>query len=936
VNLVGRHPELAQIEDAIDAARQGAGRSLVLVGEPGIGKSTLLTAARERGTDLLTLSAHGVESERDLAFAGLVELLSPLTTLLEELPAVQRSALASALAIDHGPPPDRFAIGAGVLGLVSLAAERERGVLLTIDDAQWLDSPSLEAVLFAVRRLEAEGIAVLIAARSEPQLDLSGERLTRLELGGLGAGEAEQLLDSAAPARLGPGAREAILRGAAGNPLALIEAPRSLSPNQLDGSEALPQPIPPSAAIERSFRGRLSELGGPTGEALVVAAAAEEIELSTLVDALAVLELPAEALEAAEAADVITSEGARVRFTHPLLRAVAYHQGTAAARRAAHAAIARALGPRELGRRALHLAEAADGPDEGVALALLEAAEQARERGAVASAGALVARAASLTNDADLAVERTAIAATDLIRAGHLEEARDLAQQVAGLSADELLNGELRRIRGLLLIRFGQLSLGHDVLIEAADLLAQLDPAEAARALLEATLRARVVGDHDDHERLALRALDLARSAVPPDHDVAGLAELQLAMVAVARGDGETAFSEIERHENLLLEPEPRLAAELNVGPIHAAVWIERFGWSERILGRQIDGARSRGTPTELTYPLCVLAQLEYRRGRFELARAHGDEAVRLAFDTQQPVLAVLGLGTLADIDAALGDEVACREHVDRLVAVCDETGIDGTRLWARALGVLALVRGDAQAALGPLADCERGELAIATAEPRILQLAGNLIEARVWAGHRDEAVATLERLETAERIIGGPWIRGAAARGRGLLGSDDEVDEHFGASVAAFHEGGALFEQARSALLWGERLRRARRRADSRVPLRQAVELLERTGSRPLADRARRELEATGETAAGSAAELRGELTPQELRIALRVAEGRTNPEVAGELFISRKTVERHLSQIYRKLGVRSRTELARVLSPMLPEHPSSAEVAVGNAAAS
>jgi DNA-binding CsgD family transcriptional regulator len=357
------------------------------------------------------------------------------------------------------------------------------------------------------------------------------------------------------------------------------------------------------------------------------------------------------------------------------------------------------------------------------------------------------------------------------------------------------------------------------------------------------------------------------------------------------------------------------------VGPVHAAVWAERYGWAERVLTRLIDTARQRSTPTEVTYPLCVAAQLELRRGRFELARAHADEAVRMALDTGQTVMASVGLSALGDIDASLGNRAACDEHfaqVDRLVGIL---GVDPGRLRDRSNGLLALVEGEPDRAVAALEAVEESDLERGTAEPRILQWAANLIEARAWVGEEEKARRTLAWVEAAELRTGGAWNEGAAARGRGLLGEDDELDEHFGRSAAAFERGEAQFERARTELLWGERLRRARRRADARDPLRRALNIFERVGCAPLADRARRELEATGESIARVTPERRDELTPQELRIGLRVAEGRTNPEVANELFISRKTVERHLSQIYRKLGIRSRTELARVLWPTAPE---------------
>jgi DNA-binding NarL/FixJ family response regulator len=327
---------------------------------------------------------------------------------------------------------------------------------------------------------------------------------------------------------------------------------------------------------------------------------------------------------------------------------------------------------------------------------------------------------------------------------------------------------------------------------------------------------------------------------------------------------------------------------------------------------------------------LCVAAQLELRRGHFELGRAHADEAYELAVGTGQTVLSVLALAALADIDASVGDRDACAERTELMLKISARAGITPTPLIARAQGRAALVAGDAEAAYQALARVEANEVRLDTRDPRILQTVIDVIEAAAWTGRRAEAEAAFARLDRAEREVGGDWTAGAAARARGILGGDDDLDRHFQTSATAFRRAESPYDVARSLLLWGERLRRARRRAESRAPLREALALFERLGAKPLATRARGELEATGESLERRGADPLAELTPQELRIGLRVAAGRTNPEVAGELFISRKTVERHLSQIYRKLGVRSRTELARVLSPLLPEHPASPEVSV------
>jgi DNA-binding CsgD family transcriptional regulator len=475
-------------------------------------------------------------------------------------------------------------------------------------------------------------------------------------------------------------------------------------------------------------------------------------------------------------------------------------------------------------------------------------------------------------------------------------------------------------------MRLGDLTAGHRLLHETAAAIEDRDPAAAATMLIEANFRDWMAGDYEDLRVSARRAAELAAAAEPPRESLIEVAEIHAALVAILTG-GDFEADAIQRHERFLVRGDRSVESEAFAAAIHAAVWIEQLDWAERVLAPVIAEARARSAVTELIYPLAILSDIERRHGNLEVARAHGDEATALAIETGQPPMLALASGPLALAEAALGMSDSCREHAATSIALCEAAGADAMSLWGRAaLGRLAVLSGDWEAALGSLGECEAIAARIGLREPRFGAWAADLVEARVRVGDRDGALRVLDELDASAAATGGGWTRGAAARGRALLAPDDGIDGHFGASADAFQAGGATFEEARTLLLWGERLRRARRRSDSREPLRRAAALFERCGQRTLADRARRELEASGETVAGRAPELRDQLTPHELRIALRVAEGRTNPEVASELFVSRKTVEHHLSQVYRKLGVRSRTELARVLAPGLPEHPESA----------
>ncbi|MFN8113533.1 MAG: LuxR family transcriptional regulator [Solirubrobacterales bacterium] len=921
--LFGRDPELRRIDDAIARAEAGESSALVFVGDPGIGKSSLLAAARERGAaaGLTVLTAHGVESERSLAFGGLTELIAPLAGLRERIPEVQARAIGVALALEEGPAPDQFAVAAGVLSLLSAAAE-EAPLMIAVDDAQWLDRPSLAAVLFAARRLRREGVAVVVGSRPTDAIDPQDRRIERIELIGVDDDAAGRIVD-ASEGELAASARMRLLDISSGNPLALVEIARGLTAEQRSGGELIPDLPRPGAAIEESFRGRLDGLPAATGRALVVAAAAEDVEVAVLAGALSEAGLDSSALEAAEAEGVISTEGGRMVFSHPVLRAVAYHRGSPTDRRAAHAAIAAAVPADDDSRRAWHLAEAATGPDEAVAAVLVGAAEDARGRGALASAGELLERAATLSPDSDRWVSRTLAAALDLGRSGDPQRALDLLDGVVGAASDPALEDTVNRVRGLILIRFGQLELSSRLLLDVADSRAADDPSTAARALIETSLRDRVAGDFAGIWERSLRATELAGRADPPDPDTVALAEVHGAFAHLVAGSSAGAGEALERNEAYLLAGDPLIAPEVLSGALHTAIWVERHDWAARMLTTVIEDARRRSAIAELAYPLAASCQLEARLGNLGPARAQGDEALRLARDTQQTLLFAFGAGLLAEAEAALGLDEA-REHAEDSIAFLDAVGAIGISTFSRsALGLFHVVRGDAEAALGPLRECRELHQRLGLWDPRLVQWPAALVEALVRAGEIDEATEITADLERAAEALGGWWTPGAAARSRGLIGDDADLDLHFGASVSSFREGGCRFEEARSNLLWGERLRRARRRADSREPLRAALTYFRRAGCRPLAERAQRELEATGETVAGHAPELRDQLTPHELRVAMRVADGRTNPEVASELFVSRKTVEHHLSQVYRKLGVRSRTELARVLAPALPEHP-------------
>ncbi|WP_445149575.1 AAA family ATPase [Baekduia sp. Peel2402] len=905
--LQGRDGELRRIEQLLDGAGNGDGGALLLLGDAGIGKSTLVRAAQDHAAErgLRVLRARAVEAERELPFAGLAELLAPVDA---------PTAILGGIGDGDGDRAPRQPLAAAIELLRLLEALAAEGPLLVlVDDVQWLDGVSLDALFFAARRLDSERVAVLFAARPEPDRGLFARGVEVLELEGL----TDEVADTLIEQDVAPEARRAVVAAADGNPLALVELARSLTPEERAGAAAIPAPIRPGGAIERVYLAQLDALDDDTRRALLIPAAEERLTLDRLHAALDALGIDRRALDGAQRADVLRDEAGLVRFRHPLLRSVAYHRAASADRVAVHRVLASQLGDRDFNRRAWHLAAAATGPDETAAIALEAAAEDAWGRGALVEGADAFARAAELTppEDPDARARRTLSAARLLAVADQPQRALTIAERelTAAAPRDPVTYAALQHVRGSITMRTGDLDGGARILVEEAERVAAADPARAAQMLLDANLRHRVVGDYAAMVRLARRTRVLAAKVDPP---LAALGELTEAIALVNRGDGAEADAMIARHEDVLLDPlAVRFGLEVLGSPAHASIWLERFDRAERILSTLIDRARRRSAVTALVYPLAARAQLNLRRGRLRPAHADGEESVRLAFETRQYGLVGFATAMLCEVEATLGLEDACREHAAATIGICDAIGGDAMGLWGRAaLGRLELTLGRPEAAVPPLEACARLADRVGLVEPNTVQWAADLIEALARTGRADEAREHLPRLEHG---CGTGWARGARQRSLALLADGDEGDELLEASIATFEGCGARFEAARSRLALGERWRRSRRRRDSRAPLTAALSAFEAAGAAPWAARAQDELRAGGQgTTATPEAEAWDELTPHELRVALLVAEGRTNPEVATQLFVTRKTVEHHLSQVYRKLGIRSRTELARLLA--------------------
>jgi DNA-binding CsgD family transcriptional regulator len=915
--FVGRERERARIDRLLQEARAGKSGALLLHGEAGIGKTALMRWAIGQATGLRVLRARGIETESDIPFAGLAELVTPLLERLDDIPEVQARALRGALALGPATPHDRFTVPAGLLSLLAVAAE-EQPILVAIDDAQWLDEPSLEAFLFAGRRLGAEGIAMIgsvregtaVAALEVPWLELLAVRP-------LDDAEARELLTASQADRLAPAVADRLVVTSAGNPLALLEIPRLLSDGQRAGREPLEEPLRPGTGVERAFRRALDGLGDDERRALLVAASAHTGLIRVIEPALREIGLSVEQLAAAESARLVTISDGDLEFRHPLLRSTAYHAAGKAERRAAHAALA-AAAPEASPERAWHLAACAVAPDEQVAAALEAAALDARGRGAHATAARDFRRSAQLTPEDQPRARRLLEAATDATRSGEADQAFGLLGEAAQLATDPLLAADVQRMTGHVEMRRGSPLVAYELLVAEADRVRSRDPRRAAGMFLEASVSHMMTGDMHALVATAERARALATSADPA---VELLATAVIGEAYLALGDVEQGDALLSACEPYLLEGDPLAIVEVVAMAAHSSIWIEKFERAQRIFDRLIAAARDASAVSALIYPLAARSHLDFRLGRWAAARADATESVQLAQDTGQLPLLSHSLAALAHVEAALGAEDSCRRHVNEGLALVARYQGEATGTYLHgARGLLELGLGRIPEAIVALEECQRHADRLQM-QPAVVQNTPDLIEAYARAGRRDDAAALIDAFEARAGKTGSRWAQAAAARNRALLAPDADFRALFDAALALHDALPMPFERARTLLCFGERLRRARQRADAREPLKQALETFERLGARGWAERTRTELRATGEQQTRRAETAAEQLTPHELQIALLVAQGMTNREAAAALFLSPKTIEYHLGQIYRKLDVRGRAQLARLMAMELPE---------------
>ena len=910
--LLGRDAERAAIERLLADARVGTSGALVISGEPGIGKSALLACAAESAGEMHVLAARGVEEEASIPFAGLLELLRPVLGHLDSLPGPQAAALRSALALGPAVSSGRLAIGAATLGLLAAAAD-DWPLCLLVDDAQWLDGPSAEAVLFAARRLLADPIAIIVAVRTGEASPLADAGLPALELRGLDLDTSEALLALERGGPVPDGSAERLFRATGGNPLALIELAGEA---EAVAGSLVEAPLAIATTVERAFAGRIARLSDQARRSLLLAAAASNADLGLLAAASRLLAIDIAALQEAEAAGLIAIADGRVRFRHPLVRSAVHNAADPVERREVHAALARGLNDeRYADERAWHLGLAAFGPDDEAADALAQAAGRARERGAYSAAALTAERSARLTANDAVRGRRLVEAASNAWIAGGGERAVSLLDEAASLAVDGDVALDSAHLRGHVVLARGDALAAREVFIGAAKLAEVDDARRAALLLAEASYASFSAG----HVEGMLEDARAARAVLPRNDSgpEACMALLALGMALVFSGADDEgprmlrSAVAMESYGRLLDGP-----ALLWRWSVEAPLFLREARTARESFTSAIAAARDRGMPGALSQILCLLARDAATTDRWAEARAHYYEAADLAHDTGQPGEECAALSGLAWLEAREGKEESCRAHAADAIGLAREYGRSLYEAWAlAALGDLELALGKPAEAVERLTTMQGllERLGIGDVD---LSPAPELAEALVQCGRGADAAAVAGDYRRRAAAKGQPWALARASRAEGLVADDETFASWFEQGLRWHESTPDTFERARSELAYGERLRRVRRRGDARSHLRAAFAAFRQLGAEPWAERARLELAASGETTRKRDPSTIDQLTPRELQIALDLASGLTTREAAAKLYLSPKTVEFHLRSVYRKLGIASRAQLTEAFA--------------------
>ncbi|MDH6612460.1 DNA-binding CsgD family transcriptional regulator [Streptomyces sp. SAI-208] len=903
--MVGRHAEREAIGRLLASVRDGFSGVLVLTGDAGVGKSRLLEYAAKSAEDLTVVRLVGVEAETRLGYGALHRLLRPHLGRLSALPQRQREALTGAFGLAEGSPSDRHLVGLAALTLLSHAATAAP-MLCLVDDVQWLDRESAETLAFVGRRLYADCLGLLFAGRAGTGgHDVFGA-LPGLRLEGLAADEARALLADSVTGHLDQTVAERLVTGTGGNPLALTELAVNLDATQLAGVTPLPEPLPLSRHLEEHFRQTAALLPADTQTLLLLMAATPTDDRAALWRAAGALGLSIRSAMPAITAGILNRHVVG-EFRHPLIRSAVHSAASAEERRTVQAALAATSAPE---RRAWHLAEATHGPDDSVAAELEAASELAQTRGGYSEQALVLTRSAELTAHPGKRAERYLDAAAAHLASGNLPAAQPLLDLATPDLAGPAARARATRLRASIEMAWARPREVPAMLLDAVADLGTADPTATWDLLREATHAAifggRAITGTTPRE-VAKAAADAWHApelpAWSPDPLMAALARLLAHGYAAGAPELTAALARLRTADEL----QDRNTFSAVVSLAGDELWdIEA---KREILAKLVTADRDHGALYGLSIALVAVATVEIWDGRFAVAES--------CFDEADDYMAATGFSVSGDFNRALlyawtGREAELRAAVATMHAMAENLGLALNRRWiGQALSIFEIGRGRYREALDAL-------LAVFDHDPLVLgdiNLAG-MVEAGLRAGDRKAAVMAMERMQERAPLAGTPWALGLLARCRALMSDDDGAEQLYQESISQLEKVPVAVELAWSRLLFGEWLRRRRRRADARVQLRAAYESFASWGAAPFAERARVELLATGETARKRTVDTQFDLTPQELHVAIRAASGLTNAEIATQLFVTTSTIEFHLSRVFRKLGITSRKQIGRKLS--------------------
>ncbi|WP_028658849.1 helix-turn-helix transcriptional regulator [Nocardioides insulae] len=905
--LIGREPEQAILGRLVAGARVGESGCLVITGDPGIGKSALLEDVVEQAQGMNLLRASGTRAEREVGFGGLLQLFGPVLDHLDEIPAPRARALEVALALREGENQERFAVGAACLSLLSRYAD-ERPLLVAIDDAQDLDRPTAEALAFAVRRLVADPIAVVLAGRPDAESPFRAAGLSELPLLGLGPEEAARLLAAVAPPPVTEELTRSVISLTGGNPLAVRELAGDLD-RLARRSPLTPGPVPDR--IAEAYGRRAGDLSRPARELLLLAVVAGG-DLAVVERAARRRGLELAPMAEGERAGLVHLDGTRAMVQHPLVAAGVYAAAGAQDRRRAHLEVADALPVAEVERRAWHRAEGTIGHDDSVATDLAVVAERANRRGAHAVAATAWERAAELTGSNPARDERVLAAAEQAWLAGQQDRAARLLDELPS-------EGDVATdwLRGTIALRAGSLDRARLLLDRAADGAAEDDPARAVLILSDQVEASLFRADNRTGVRAADRIDALLGRAPQGGYDdrvrLRGRISSGIARVLAGQpgiGAIRSVVDELQSRTTWL--DDSRHPGWMVIG----ALFLRETTTGRELIRHAVEEVRDRCALTTLPSLLFLTGRFEATSDRWQDGVTAYQEGIAMARETGQSTDLAMLLAALAGLLARRGEEQACRAAAEEAVALAREHGVHMAAVWATsALGDLEHGLGRTDRSGERYRELEQ-LMDVRGLHDVDLSPAPEIVECLVRQGEMGEAALRARAFLARAEAKGQPWALARAHRAMAAVASPEEALAHYERALALHAQTPDLFERARSQLALGAALRRMRRRVAARTPLQAALEAFDRLGAGQWAEQAAGEAEATGATVLRTGATGLARLTPQEGQIARLLGTGRTTKEAAAALFLSPKTVEYHLRHVYQKLGIASRSELARVVA--------------------